>query len=162
MKFTYNLMLVFALAISGMCMAQESEPVMIDMIANDMIANDIPGGIIEDILLATPDKGLLASNELRAKAQVDPTPNPSPSPDPEPGDPFDLWVWLSSFLAGLVPENVIGYFGAFLLIGETVVRLTPTEEDDKWFLWVKRIIDTIFPSRKRGGGTFPKAEKTPI
>jgi hypothetical protein len=113
-----------------------------------------PSTITSDEVYSEPDPGLMASNLQLPDADDDPTPTDD--------DPFDLWGWLSSFLAGLVPESVLGYLGAFLLVGETVVRLTPTTVDDKWFLWVKRIIDTILPSKQKGGGSFPKADKTPI
>ena len=153
MKFRI-LLLLLALATFGLCTAQSTSPPDDPLVETVGLPSD---EIVEDIMLVTDlnDRGPLASN-----LQADP--NPDPDPNTGGDDPFDLWAWLTTFIARLIPESVIGYFGAFLLVGETVTRLTPTKEDDKWFLWVKRIIDTIFPSRQKGGGTFPKADKTPI
>lgn len=118
--------------------------------------------VVEDIVLLADLAPEASSVELVAPQPATVEQVQAKQDVPEDDEPFDLWVWLTGFINGLVPETVVSWLFAFLLVGETLVRLTPTETDDKWFLWVKRVIDTIFPSRKKGGGTFPKATKTPV
>lgn len=38
---------------------------------------------------------------------------------------------------------------------EVVVRVTPTEKDNGWFSWLKKILDKVIPNNKVGGGTHP-------
>lgn len=47
-------------------------------------------------------------------------------------------------------ELVLGLF-AFI---EVIVRITPTQQDDSWFQWLRKIIDAVLPSRQSGGGNF--------
>lgn len=45
----------------------------------------------------------------------------------------------------VIRENLGTVILGLLGFIEIIVRLTPTERDDSWFTWLKRIIDAIFP-----------------
>lgn len=61
----------------------------------------------------------------------------------------NLWKYLR--------ENAISSIGYILLFMEVMVRLTPTEKDNAWLSWLKKIFDTLIPNRKTGGGTHANA-----
>lgn len=65
----------------------------------------------------------------------------------EPKDAFFalLMAWIKTHTA----EFVL----AFLAILKIIVNLTPTEQDNKWYDIVERILNSIFPNLKKGGGT---------
>lgn len=132
---------------------------MIFLLSFPCAATDPPApGIVEDIVLKASDG--LADNELLASNYQVGDSDPTAPVDPD--EPFDWADWFFGFLAGLIPESIMEWFGTILIVGEIVVRATPTTTDDKWFLWVKRIIDSLLPSRKKGGGSFPRAKNTPV
>ena len=43
--------------------------------------------------------------------------------------------------------------GAVVVLGEAIVRLTPTKKDDNIFSVVSKILLFFVPNRKKGGGT---------
>lgn len=65
-------------------------------------------------------------------------------------DKVTVWDFVTEHLAELI-------LGLLALI-ELIVRWTPTEKDDSWFEWLRKIIDAIFPSaRKNRAGPGPQA-----
>jgi len=76
--------------------------------------------------------------------------NPA-APEPE----TTLWQRIFAYLRENTAEAVM----ALLMIGQIIVNLTPTEKDNGWFLWLRRIFEMIFPNLKKGGGTFPPPPK---
>lgn len=51
-----------------------------------------------------------------------------------------------------IQEHWVALLLALLAFIEVIVRLTPTEKDNRIFTIVKNIIDFFIPNRKKGGG----------
>jgi hypothetical protein len=98
-----------------------------------------------------PDGGTNTDAAAEAQAQTTEAPDPA-APDEAP----TLWQRIFAYLKENTAEKII----ALMALLQIVVNLTPTEKDNGWFLWLRRIFEFIFPNRKTGGGTFeakPKA-----
>jgi hypothetical protein len=105
---------------------------------------------------AEPSVEEIEASYQRDTGIVDDAPaEPDTPAEPVPDD-LTLWQRIFAYLRENTAESII----AIMAIIQVVVNLTPTEKDNGWFLWLRRIFDTIFPNLKKGGGTFeakPKA-----
>lgn len=48
-----------------------------------------------------------------------------------------------------IRNNLFELLGSLLVFVEVIVRLTPTEKDNAWFLWLRRIFDATVGNRIR-------------
>jgi hypothetical protein len=87
---------------------------------------------------------LLAFNDQPEQRTPELTFAQLPAPE-EPTVWEQIWAWLKVNWA----EALLG----LMLIIETIVNLTPTERDNAWFKWLRDIVNSIIPNRKKGGGT---------
>jgi hypothetical protein len=180
MKFRI-LLLLLCLATFGLATAQSPSPPADEttqVIAEDIALANHYGVIVEDILLDDDGPGLLAFNDQpsgevlpfkrdlstivfdEVYSEPDPglmasnlqVPGGGDDPTPTDDDPFDLPAWLVSLVANVLPESVIGWVSTIMIAVGALVRLTPTERDDEWYLWIRRVVDFLVPNRKSGGG----------
>lgn len=63
---------------------------------------------------------------------------------PQYGESF--WAWAL--------KNWVALLGALLLVGEIIVRWTPTAKDNANLQWLRNLFDSIFGNAKLGGGNF--------
>lgn len=74
--------------------------------------------------------------------------------DPTPAeDENEFWGEVWKWLLANWGEALLG----LVAIIEIIVGLTPTERDNAWFKWLRDIIYSIVPNKKKGGGTHEKA-----
>lgn len=62
--------------------------------------------------------------------------------------PDSWWVPLLAWLKSNWGEAL----ALFFVLGEFIVRLTPTDRDNAWFLWLRTLIDKLIPNLRAGGG----------
>jgi hypothetical protein len=148
MKRFFSICLAFAilaLCVSPIFFPSDAKAEQPSVHASDLEATD--KGVEYDTL---PDGGAATDSAANAQAQGAETDAEASDPvAPEPETPF----W-QKFLAYL-RENTAEAVMALLMIGQIIVNLTPTEKDNGWFLWLRKIFEMIFPNLKKGGGTFP-------
>lgn len=100
------------------------------------------------------DTGLIAQVDPGTEVQSDATADvPQNEQNSEEEDPKQsgfaaLWEWIRNNTA----EAIL----AFLAIVKIIVNLTPTETDNRWYDVLERMINSIFPNLRKGGGTHPK------
>lgn len=132
-----------------MSVDESGEPVYLDRHRRTdavVVRSDQPGGESSYSTNAQSKHGPLAYYQVPGDPPVI-DPGDGSGPVTETGGFInDLWQWLlTNGLSVLLP---------LLALIEVVVRLTPTEKDNAWFRWVMNLVNTIFPNRKKGGGTF--------
>lgn len=54
--------------------------------------------------------------------------------------------------SNFLKDNWMELLFAVIALAEVVVRLTPTKKDDSILNWVVKILNAIFPNRKKDGG----------
>jgi hypothetical protein len=129
--------------------AEAKQPTTIH--ASDLEATD--KGINYDSL---PDGGTATDSAAEAAAQGESTNAEASDPVAPDDEAPTLWQRIFAYLRENTAEGIM----AIMMIGQIIVNLTPTEKDNGWFLWLRKIFELIFPNRKAGGGTFeanPKA-----
>ncbi|MEO0625563.1 MAG: hypothetical protein AAFY91_01145 [Bacteroidota bacterium] len=133
MKYLLSLFILSLLAFSTPMVAQEAMP--------------------DESTIANVDESSFPSlNYIASNFEID---QDEPSIDPpfmedDDGDKSflaKLWDWLMQNGAELVL--------ILMTVIEFIVRLTPTERDNAWFLWLKNFIGSFIPNNKAGGGTHP-------
>lgn len=107
---------------------------------------------VEVTVEGTPVTPVVSASD--APEPVAPVVSASDAPEPvapvEDVEPDGFWARLWAWLV----ENWIAAIMGFIVAGEFLARFTPTENDNKWFAWLRDFVDRLFPSRRVGGGKF--------
>lgn len=105
---------------------------------------------VEVTVTPAAETGNIAAEETPSTPVVSASDAPTPSTPVEDVEPDSFWARLWAWLV----ENWIAAIMGFIVAGEFLARFTPTENDNRWFAWLRDFVDRLFPSFKRGGGTF--------
>jgi dihydropteroate synthase len=150
MKRFFSICLAFAilaLCVSPLFFPSDAKAEQPVVQASDLEAKD--AGTNYDAL---PDGGAATDSAADAQAQGAETDAEATDPvAPEPESP--LWQRVFAYLRENTAEAVM----AFLAIVQIIVNITPSEKDNGWFLWLRKIFEFFFPNLRKGGGTHPPA-----